>query len=144
MAIGEFLLEWARERRLVPETVHIVGEQWVGRAYELRAAAEQCAIPHSFCLADSQEGRALLAKAGPGVKLPLMILGDGTALNDPTDSEIAAAVGAPSDVERRRSICWSSVPGRPAFRLRCTGRPRACASLSSTLAVSAARRGRAR
>jgi len=99
-AIGGFLLEWARERRLVPETVHIVGEQWVGRAYELRAAAEQCAIPHSFCLADSKEGRALLAKAGPGAKLPLMILGDGTALNDLTDSEIAAAVGAPSDVER--------------------------------------------
>ena len=98
-AIGEFLLEWARERRLVPETVHIVAEQWVGRASELRVAAEQCALPHSFCLADSQKGRELMAKAGPGARLPLMILSDGSTLNDPTDSEIAAAVGAPPDVE---------------------------------------------
>ena len=98
-AIGEFLLEWARERRLVPETVHIVAEQWVGRASELRVAAEQCAMPHSFCLADSQKGRELMAKAGPGARLPLMILSDGSTLNDPTDSEIAAAVGAPPDVE---------------------------------------------
>src|SRR3954468_9851412 len=98
-AIGEFLLEWARERRLVPETVHIVAERWAGRASELRAAAEQCARPHSFCLADSQKGRELLAKAGPDARLPLMVLSDGSTLNDPTDSEIAAAVGAPSDVE---------------------------------------------
>jgi thioredoxin reductase (NADPH) len=98
-AIGEFLLEWARERRLVPETVHIVAERWAGRASELRAAAEQCARPHSFCLADSQKGRELLAKAGPDARLPLMVLSDGSTLNDPTDTEIAAAVGAPSDVE---------------------------------------------
>jgi thioredoxin reductase (NADPH) len=98
-AIGEFLLEWAREQRLVPETVHIVAEEWVGRAYELRAAAEQCAVPHSFCLADSERGRELIAKAGPGAKLPLMILSDGTTLNDPTESEIAAAVGAPTDLD---------------------------------------------
>jgi thioredoxin reductase (NADPH) len=98
-AIGEFLLEWARERRLVPETVHIVAERWAGRASELRAAAEQCAKPHSFCLADSQKGRELLAQAGPDARLPLMVLSDGSTLNDPTDSEIAAAVGAPSDVE---------------------------------------------
>jgi thioredoxin reductase (NADPH) len=55
-AVSGFLLEWATERRIVPHTVHIVGEAWSGRAYELREVFERCAAPHAFCLADSDEG----------------------------------------------------------------------------------------
>jgi thioredoxin reductase (NADPH) len=98
-AISGFLLEWARERRLVPQTVHIVGQHWSGRAYELRAVLESCAVPHTFCLADSDQGRELLALAGQDAKLPLMVLPDGTALSDPTNAQIAAAAGAPEGVE---------------------------------------------
>ncbi len=97
-AISSFLLEWATERRLVPHTVHIVGEAWGGRAYELRKVFERCAFPHAFWLADSDEGRELLAKVDPGVKLPLMLLPDGRALSDPTNAEIAEAAGAPADL----------------------------------------------
>ena len=46
-----------RTDRAAPYTVHIVGESWSGRAYELREALQQCALPHHFCLADSAEGR---------------------------------------------------------------------------------------
>jgi thioredoxin reductase (NADPH) len=95
-AVSEFLLEWARERRLVPQTVHIVGESWSGRAYELREVFARCAVPHAFCLADSDEGRALVAKAGPDPKLPFMVLPDGRVLSDPSDAEIAEAAGAPA------------------------------------------------
>ena len=84
-AISSFLLEWARERRLVPQTVHIVGEAWSGRAYELRDVFERCAVPHAFCLADSDEGRELVAKAGPDAKLPLMVLPDGRVLERPVE-----------------------------------------------------------
>lgn len=100
-AVGGFLLEWARERRLVPQTVHIVGEEWSGRAYELRAAFESCAAPHEFSLADSERGRELLAKAGPGAQLPLMVLPDGRVLSDPSNAEVAAATGAPQALEER-------------------------------------------
>lgn len=93
-AISGFLLEWATDRRIVPHTVHIVGEEWSGRAYELREAFQSCAVPHSFCLADSDEGRELLDKAGPEARLPLMVLPDGRALSDPTNAEIAEAAGA--------------------------------------------------
>lgn len=99
-AISSFLLEWATERRTVPRTVHIVGEDWSGRAYELRTVFERCAASHSFSLADSDKGRELLAKAGPDVKLPLMILPDGRVLSDPSNAEIAAAAGAPPDFTR--------------------------------------------
>jgi len=72
-AISGFLLEWARLRRVVPQTVHIVGETWSGRAYEMREVFEQCAAPHSFCLAGSAQGRELIAGAGSDVKLPIMV-----------------------------------------------------------------------
>ncbi len=98
-AISGFLLEWATERRVVPHTVHIVGEAWSGRAYDLREVFGRCAVPHAFCLADSDEGREFLARAGPDAKLPLMILPGGRVLSDPSDAEIAAAAGAPGDFD---------------------------------------------
>jgi thioredoxin reductase (NADPH) len=100
-AISGFLLEWARARRVVPQTVHIVGETWSGRAFELREVFEQCAAPHSFCLAESEQGRELIAAAGPDVKLPLMVLPGGVSLSDPSDAEIAEVVGAPAGLEER-------------------------------------------
>jgi thioredoxin reductase (NADPH) len=98
-AISSFLLEWATERRVVPHTVHIVGESWSGRAAELREVFERCAVPHSFYLADSEQGRELVAEAGPEAKLPLMVLPDGRALSDPSNTEIAEAAGAPVDFD---------------------------------------------
>ena len=99
-AVSSFLLEWATERRTVPHTVHIVGEDWSGRAYELRDVFERCAVPHAFWLADSDEGRGFLAKAGPRAKLPLMILPDGRVLSDPSNAEIAESAGVPDDFDR--------------------------------------------
>src|SRR3954447_13533239 len=99
-AMSDILLEWANEQRLVPDTVHIVGEASSGRAYELRDVFESCAVSHSFCLADSNEGRALLARVGQDAKLPLMFLPDGRVLSDPSNAEIAQAAGAPSHFEQ--------------------------------------------
>ena len=98
-AVSSFLLEWTTERRTVPHTIHIVGETWSGRAYELRETFERCAVPHTFCLADSDEGRELLAKVGPDAKLPMMILPDGRILSNPSNTEIAEAAGATSDFD---------------------------------------------
>jgi thioredoxin reductase (NADPH) len=100
-AVSDFLLEWARERLLVPQTVHIVGEAWSGRAYELRDVFARCAAPHAFCLAESDEGREFVARAGPDAKLPLMILPDGRVLSDPSNAEIAEAAGAPAGLEEQ-------------------------------------------
>lgn len=100
-AVGGFLLEWAYERRLVPQPIHIVGAEWSGRAYELRAALERCVVPHVFCLAESEQGRELLAEAGSNVELPLMVLPDGRALSNPSNAEIAIAAGAPQVLEER-------------------------------------------
>ena len=49
-AISSFLLEWTKARRIAPHTVHIVGEDWSGRAYELRESfsAARCRTPSTW------------------------------------------------------------------------------------------------
>jgi thioredoxin reductase (NADPH) len=100
-SLSSFLLEWARERLLVPHTVHIVGDEWSGRSRELRDVLEQCAVPHRFVLAESERGRELLGGDGRDVQLPAMVLPDGSVLSDPSNAEIAIAAGAPPSVELR-------------------------------------------
>jgi thioredoxin reductase (NADPH) len=97
--VSGFLLEWGRARRVAPHTVHIVGESWSGRAYELRERLGRCAVPHSFCLADSREGQALIAAADAS-GFPLVVLPDGRVLTDPTDAELAGAIGARVDPQQ--------------------------------------------
>jgi thioredoxin reductase (NADPH) len=97
--ISSMLLEWAESRREAPYTIHIVGESWSGRAFELREALQQCAMAHKFCLADSPEGRQLVASARAGAELPLMVFPNGDVLENPTNAEIAVASGSPVSPE---------------------------------------------
>jgi thioredoxin reductase (NADPH) len=93
-SITSFLLEWTKARHIAPHTVHIVGESWSGRAYELRDVLHRCVIPHNFCLADSSLGQELIAKASGEPGLPLVVLPDGRVLADPGNAEMAEAIGA--------------------------------------------------
>ena len=97
--ISTFLLEWAEERRTAPYAIHIVGDSWTGRAAQLRTVLEQCAFPHAFCLADSEQGRKLLGDAPRDAELPLVILPDGTTLANPTDVELTRATGSSVEPE---------------------------------------------
>jgi thioredoxin reductase (NADPH) len=101
-AISSLLVEWAEARRVSPYTISVVGESWSGRAYELRHVQNRCAMPHRFCLADSSDGRAFVAKAGDGARLPIVALPDGTLLSDPSNADLAAAAGSPVHPERMR------------------------------------------
>ncbi len=98
-SVSGLLLDWAESQRAAPYTVHVVGEDWAGRAYELREALQQCAIPHSFSLVDSERGQALVASAPAGARLPLMVFPNGVILEDPTNPELAIAAGSPANPE---------------------------------------------
>ncbi|RBY91069.1 FAD-dependent oxidoreductase [Blastococcus sp. TF02A-30] len=95
-AVSSFLLSWAEERRRAPHTIEVVGEEWAGRAYELREVLGRCAMPHRFCLATSDEGRAILAGTGER-RLPMVVMPSGTVLENPTDADIARASGTAID-----------------------------------------------
>jgi thioredoxin reductase (NADPH) len=99
-AISSLLLEWAEARRASPHTIHVIGESWSGRAYELRHLLGRCAFPHSFCLADSSDGRALVAEGREGARLPIVVFPDGTLLSDPSNADLARAAGSPVNPER--------------------------------------------
>ncbi len=99
-AISSLLLEWTEAQREMPHTIHVVGESWSGRAFELRDVLGRCAMPHSFCLADSSDGRALVAEAGDGAPLPIVVLPNGTVLEDPSNAELMQATGSPVDPGR--------------------------------------------
>ncbi|HEY7179451.1 MAG TPA: FAD-dependent oxidoreductase [Gaiella sp.] len=94
-AVSTFLLEWAEERRTAPYAIHVVGDSWSGRAYELRSVLESCAFPHAFSLADSEEGRRLLGDSPAATDLPVVIMPDGTMLTNPTDEDLTRATGSP-------------------------------------------------
>ena len=98
--ITSMLLEWWDASRTAPYTVHIVGKAWTGRAYELREALKQCAMTHNFCLADSDEGRALVAAAPAGAELPLVVFPNGKVLENPSNAEVAIAAGGAVDLTR--------------------------------------------
>ena len=96
-AISGMLLEWSESQRASPYAIHIVGESWSGRAYELRELLGRCALPHTFSLADSSDGRALVERTGAGGPFPMVIFPNGTVLQDPTNTEIVLAAGSPVD-----------------------------------------------
>lgn len=92
-AISNLLFEWSRDQRVAPHTIHVVGESWSGRAYELRRVLQSCALPHSFCLADSKQGREIVERAGPDAEIPLIALPNGEIISNPTDRELAESDG---------------------------------------------------
>jgi thioredoxin reductase (NADPH) len=97
-AITGMLLEWADSQRQSPHAIHIIGQAWEGRAYELRQLLGRCAMPHSFELADSPDGRLLVAQAGAvDGGFPLVIFPDGTVLQNPTNAQLVEASGSPVD-----------------------------------------------
>jgi thioredoxin reductase (NADPH) len=98
--ISNLLLEWAEAQRSYPFSVHVVGESWSGRAYELREILGRCALPHTFSLADSHAGQALVAAAGTNPRLPLMMMPNGRILQNPSNAEIAIAAGSPVTPEQ--------------------------------------------
>lgn len=100
-SVSTFLLEWAHARRVSPHTVRIVSESWTGRAHELKEVLGRCAVPHAFLLADSSDGRELVAESGNGEPLPLVVFPNGAVLTNPTNLELASAAGATIDPDRR-------------------------------------------
>ncbi len=99
--VTTFLSEWAHARRVSAHTAHIVGESWSGRAHELREVLGRCALPHTFCLADSSQGRDLVAEHGDGKPLPLVVFPNGEVLADPSNAELTIAAGGTIDPHGR-------------------------------------------
>jgi thioredoxin reductase (NADPH) len=91
-SVTEQLGEWGRSNLPGIEVVRVVGEEWAARSHELRELLGRNGIPFSFYPADSPQGQRLLEQ-GSGQALPAVVMFDGRVLADPSNAEVAEALG---------------------------------------------------
>ncbi|WP_233358950.1 FAD-dependent oxidoreductase [Thermomonospora amylolytica] len=84
---------WLRQDRERPEELRVIGHRWSARSYEIRDFLARNQVPYTWMLDEDPEAAPLLAAAGGGCRLPLVVTSDGTILQAPADAELAAAVG---------------------------------------------------
>ena len=113
-AVTEFLDEWWRLRGSTFELIRVVGEERSPRSHEIQDLLQRHDLQYGFYASESEAGRAELAHAGASAeRLPVLIMLDGRVLIDPTNREVAEALGAgvrPADVTYDLTI----VGGGPA------------------------------
>jgi len=91
-SVTDQLGEWARSNLPGIEVVRVVGEEWAARSHELRELLGRNGVPFSFYPADSAEGQRLLERES-GKALPTVVMFDGRVLADPSNAEVAEALG---------------------------------------------------
>jgi thioredoxin reductase (NADPH) len=93
--ITDILYEWQRQHRAHTAVVTVVGEQWAPRSYEMRDLLERSGLPYHFLAADREEGRTTLQRVGHSAgPLPVLVRYDGEVLVNPSNEEVAVALGA--------------------------------------------------
>ncbi|NMO91784.1 FAD-dependent oxidoreductase [Actinomycetospora sp. TBRC 11914] len=92
--VDQLLETWRRTPDRPATETRIIGHRWSARSYELRDLLARNQVPFRFHLADDPEGHRLLEAAGlDGARLPVVVTGEGTALVDPTDAQVAEEAG---------------------------------------------------
>jgi len=93
LAVTELLEDWARSNRPRFEVVRVVGEEWAARSHEIRDLLDRNAVPFGFYPVGTEQGQALLRQADPAAALPVIVLFDGPVLANPSNTEMAEALG---------------------------------------------------
>ena len=94
LPISQVLADWTPTRGPSFEGIRIVGPRWTTRSHELRDMLTRMGIPHGWYQAGSAAGRRLLEEAGQdGSTLPVVVFHSGQVFVDPSDAELAAALG---------------------------------------------------
>ena len=120
--VTEQLDEWGRSNLPGLEVVRVVGEEWAPRSHELRELLGRNGVPFGFYPAGSPDGQRLLAEAGAaGSALPAVVLFDGRVLPDPSNAEVAQAIGVQTKpgeraLRRDRDRGGAGRPGRGGLR----------------------------
>jgi thioredoxin reductase (NADPH) len=94
LTVTELLEQWARSHRPRPEVMRVVGEEWSARSHEIRDLLSRNVIPFGFYSAAAGPGKTLLEQAGAtAAALPAIIMPDGRVLENPSNTQVAEALG---------------------------------------------------
>jgi thioredoxin reductase (NADPH) len=94
LMVTGLLEEWARSNLPRPEVMRVVGEEWSARSHEIRDLLSRNVVPFGFYPADARPGKALLEQAGAAAAtLPAVIMSDGRVLENPSNTQLAEAIG---------------------------------------------------
>jgi thioredoxin reductase (NADPH) len=94
-AVTGALEEWWREQGGRFEAVTVMGEDPSARSHEIRYLLTRNNVPFGFYRRDSPEGRAALQRLGMGeASGPVVSLYTGVVLVNPTNAEVAEALGS--------------------------------------------------
>jgi thioredoxin reductase (NADPH) len=94
LPITQVLADWVPAHGPSFEGIRIVGPLLGTRSHELRDMLTRMGIPHGWYQAGTAEGRALLEEAGQdGSRLPVVVFHNGMVFVDPSDAELAEALG---------------------------------------------------
>src|SRR5436190_7874121 len=100
--ITELLYDWSRSHPSRLARMSVVGPRRSARTHELRSLLSRNAVPFEFCPVESEHGRYLLAEAGVEVvDRPVVILGDGSTIVDPSNAELGASYGITTELQER-------------------------------------------
>lgn len=92
--INEFLAEWTRVHRPRFELVRVIGEVPSARVNEIRELLDRIGIAHGIYSIASVDGARMLADSGyDGSRLPIVHVLDDVALENPSNAELADALG---------------------------------------------------
>jgi thioredoxin reductase (NADPH) len=93
-AITESLEQWWRQQGGQFAAVTVIGNEPSARVHELRDLLARNSVPFGFHRADSDEGSAALQRLGLGPSAgPVVTFYTGAVLADPTNTEVAEALG---------------------------------------------------
>jgi thioredoxin reductase (NADPH) len=113
--VSEFLHEWARADVLAPREVTVVANPWAPRTHEIRDLLSRNGVPHVFYPNGSPEADQVLLRAGRERSIePIVVLLDGRVLVDPSNSELAAGYGVPTELAGEREFDVVVVGAGPA------------------------------
>ncbi len=91
--VTDLLRDWQQHSDR-PTVLTLVDQPWAARSYQIRDLLQRGGLPFAFHTAESAEGQALLHEIGrPAGPFPVLVRYDGQVLTNPTNEQIAHALG---------------------------------------------------
>jgi thioredoxin reductase (NADPH) len=113
--VTTFLHQWRRTRPSVNPQVTVVGDSLSGRSYELCDLLTRNRFDHAFHALNSEKGQQTLSRLGyTGDFLPIVALLDGGVLVDPSNAELANALGLRTRLDHNGTFDVAIIGAGPA------------------------------